>query len=725
MNRAMLNVSILCSFAIWLAWTSTIFGQPGTWQKLNGPYGGDTNTSALDSSGNLYVHGYSSGIYKSSDMGRSWICLPYKNFQYYSGSTEQIYVTSRGTILHDGRYSRDGGMTWKDGSGITENIMCYAEVRPNRLFAGTWSDGLCVSTDEGATWTRSPALPQSIRIYWLHSDGRSRLVAGTLGGTYASNDSGKTWKKVSEYDARAAVFPGENMVIFASAYWIFRSQNGGYSFEQHSIDSIYQSSNGFSTMVLDASGRIFLGGDYGIILRSTDLGMHWTKVTPIPLGSEVRDMTALPDGRILASTSHGVFISNASGEDWTEMNHGIIDRQSTIAADANGVLAASVSYNFLFISTDMGDHWQRHEFDFSKREGHDFIRSVDTDGSNRINAGIYEEMATYHTTDLGSSWYTTRSVPSYNVLPEGERCIVDDRLMFFADRDSAVYISTNDGARWRQCPRVFPRNESKIIRFAPKGALYIGLEGDGVYVSADTGATFDFIGPSRCNVRDLLIDRDDRVWVLVWNMDANNSTYLMRTDDGGRSWRRFDGPRARAWCLLQTRHGNLLCGTLDDGTMISADDGVSWTPFNAGIETQWVTKIVETNNGWLVASTSVGGYYKTRDVVSSVRNDKIPGEGFRMLSNYPNPFSDRTTIQLRMTDDELRMGEQSAIRNPKSAISLKVYTVLGREVLDLTGAARVSNEVTIYRNRLPAPGIYFCRLITPTGSCTIAMHAIR
>ncbi len=92
---------------------------------------------------------------------------------------------------------------------------------------------------------------------------------------------------------------------------------------------------------------------------------------------------------------------------------------------------------------------------------------------------------------------------------------------------------------------------------------------------------------------------------------------------------------------------------------------------------------------------------------------------------YPNPFTDRATIQLRMTNDELRMGEQSAIRNPKSPISLKVYDVLGREVLDLTDRARVQEIITLEGAMLPHPGVYYIRLKSPTHSQTGKMVLVR
>ncbi len=89
---------------------------------------------------------------------------------------------------------------------------------------------------------------------------------------------------------------------------------------------------------------------------------------------------------------------------------------------------------------------------------------------------------------------------------------------------------------------------------------------------------------------------------------------------------------------------------------------------------------------------------------------------FQLGQNYPNPFSERTTITIPLLLEEGR-GE----------VSFKVYDIFGREVLDLSD--RIINnysvgsfgQLTIHNYQLPSPGIYFYRLMTPHSIQTKAM----
>jgi hypothetical protein len=80
----------------------------------------------------------------------------------------------------------------------------------------------------------------------------------------------------------------------------------------------------------------------------------------------------------------------------------------------------------------------------------------------------------------------------------------------------------------------------------------------------------------------------------------------------------------------------------------------------------------------------------------------LPSE-LALLPNYPNPFN--PTTMLRFTLPE------------RSAVSLKIYDVLGREVRTLVDEVRAAgtHEVRFDAAGLPS-GPYFCRLVTPKDS---------
>lgn len=88
----------------------------------------------------------------------------------------------------------------------------------------------------------------------------------------------------------------------------------------------------------------------------------------------------------------------------------------------------------------------------------------------------------------------------------------------------------------------------------------------------------------------------------------------------------------------------------------------------------------------------------------SVESEKEAKE-FYLSQNYPNPFSRHTSIGF-VYRNEIK----SATDDLHSAITLKVYDVLGREVLDLSNQIINNSELTIYNYQLPGSGVYFYKL---------------
>ena len=108
-----------------------------------------------------------------------------------------------------------------------------------------------------------------------------------------------------------------------------------------------------------------------------------------------------------------------------------------------------------------------------------------------------------------------------------------------------------------------------------------------------------------------------------------------------------------------------------------------------------------------------------------VESNQLPRD-VELAQNYPNPFSESTTIRFQITDyglqsSRIQISEEAKVCNLSSVISLKLYDLFGREVLDLTEAIIQNPSVTIHRLQLPKPGVYFYRLTTPTQSITKGM----
>ena len=89
----------------------------------------------------------------------------------------------------------------------------------------------------------------------------------------------------------------------------------------------------------------------------------------------------------------------------------------------------------------------------------------------------------------------------------------------------------------------------------------------------------------------------------------------------------------------------------------------------------------------------------------------LPSE-FSLKQNYPNPFNPTTTIRYEL---------------PRQAkVSLKVYSVLGQEVVALVNAGQPAGHYSVVLNgqKLPS-GVYFCRLQAGGYTATKALLLVR
>jgi len=79
-----------------------------------------------------------------------------------------------------------------------------------------------------------------------------------------------------------------------------------------------------------------------------------------------------------------------------------------------------------------------------------------------------------------------------------------------------------------------------------------------------------------------------------------------------------------------------------------------------------------------------------------------------VFKNYPNPFSQTTTIEFTLTK--------------KESVSLVLYDIQGNKVADIyNGNLRAGKHTIPFNAQRLANGYYICRLITKERSATIKM----
>ena len=173
---------------------------------------------------------------------------------------------------------------------------------PDRVYAGTFDDGVRISDDGGATWREPEVGPADRRVLALAVSRAAPVVyAGTEpSNLYRSEDAGRTWELVPTLRE----LPSEPNWSFPGRPWT------------HHVQTIALPPADPDTLVVG----IELGG----VMRSTDGGTTWADHNPqacIDAHSMVTHAGA-PD-RVYEAAGDGVARSEDSGASWSHLEAGL------------------------------------------------------------------------------------------------------------------------------------------------------------------------------------------------------------------------------------------------------------------------------------------------------------------------------------------------------------------------------------------------------------------
>lgn len=174
--------------------------------------------------------------------------------------------------------SRDGGFTWNPLAfeGRHVHAIAIQPTDPGRLWASV--DGeLHASDDAGRTWRRiAPELPA---VLALAPDGGS-LLAATDTGIHRSDDAGLTWRVLSRAVATAiAVDATRNATILAAnANDVHVSRDGGATWRALGLNAAAEVAAVLASPVEPQT--YFAATASGTIHKTTDAGATWVRVWP-------------------------------------------------------------------------------------------------------------------------------------------------------------------------------------------------------------------------------------------------------------------------------------------------------------------------------------------------------------------------------------------------------------------------------------------------------------
>jgi photosystem II stability/assembly factor-like uncharacterized protein len=492
------------------------------WKAINKGLPSKRNTSFAVKGDSLFVCNYGYGVYVSTDGGETWAptgtglegiaadAILFVGSDLFLGTQNGVYKSS------------DMGKSWmRSSNGIDENsttnfswiLSLYAN--DNFIFAGSFFGGAFRSADSGLTWQRMAGIPSDESVFRFASKDNLLFLAGT-GSMNVSADNGSSWTALNVtstegiYVYDVAVF--KNDIYAATSNGFYRSSNNGSSFIPVNVNGVPGYFDQFTSLE-STDKKILVNAQVYGLFESED-GQTWKDISKkIPA---VRVDQVIKENDVLYATGEkGSFKSLNDGDDWAALE----DRPypfTMLAAKRDSLFALVLSGGQGFVSANQGKTWDIY-FDPNVSS---IIMNTGTEGFFVRNnfSGLYEinpannsneflgdlkspvlcmtlyndtlivglPDSTYSSYDRGNSWKkeTLSTQGGY-----GARTLFHFKKKIYASTGLGIY-STGDNLidSWKQLPS--PGPQLTVLSFAADDRYLFAGTASGVYFSPDEGRTW-------------------------------------------------------------------------------------------------------------------------------------------------------------------------------------------------------------------------------------------
>jgi photosystem II stability/assembly factor-like uncharacterized protein len=250
-----------------------------------------------------------------------------------------VSVTSHGQWRSSGPYG-DGGSK-ADGQCLLK--------KGTKIFAGSWSSGIFVTTDNGTTWT-----PVNNGFTIAPVKGLTTCGTTIFAGTYWSNaaalfrttDDGTNWSQldfgrgVEVYSLGSIIGRNDDTTLFCShSFDVYRSTDHGTSWESANL---YWTVNCFAAI----DTCVYAGTGTGGVFCSTDNGVHWTSKGLADINAGIFSLDTMRVGEktyLFAGTWAGIYLTTDRGTSWTQQWY-----------TPNDIRCVKTYQNYLFVGTTRG-----------------------------------------------------------------------------------------------------------------------------------------------------------------------------------------------------------------------------------------------------------------------------------------------------------------------------------------------------------------------------------
>jgi len=398
----------------------------GDW-KISGPFGGTATAIAVDPSNpNVVLAGaLDSLLFQSMDGAATWNLLDFPK-RHLSEVTSILIDPAdpkhylAGMIGAEGGglfESHDAGKSWKavkDMENVGVRALTAAPSKTSQFVAGTLR-GVQMSEDSGKTWTRisDPGNQEMAGISAVAVDSQDPniIYAGTSHLPWKTMDGGKTWTSIhtgmiDDSDVFSIyIDPTKPANVFASACsGIYASADRGDLWRK--LMGIPNTSRRTHVIRQDpgGSGSIYAGTTTGLF-KSFNGGKIWRTLTDTQVNAMAFDPTS-PKSLYLALQYQGIGKSENGGEQIKLVNNGFVDRAISSATAAGSKLVAieggEGETTGVFVSADAGESWSQLKNSHALAGVH--LKAIAGSASDEHVLVAASSHQLYKTVDAGMTW---------------------------------------------------------------------------------------------------------------------------------------------------------------------------------------------------------------------------------------------------------------------------------------------------------------------------------
>ena len=548
------------------------------------PHPSDPATAYVAAMGHLWGANPERGVYKTTDGGASWQKVLFVNdttgfvdLQMDPTNPDVLYAAGWHRLRWGGGRMEGAG----EGSGIfksTDGGRSWTELTDPALANGLPSRNL--GRIGLAVYPRDPRI-----VYAVIQAAHGAVNAGVSphGGVFRSDDAGLSWTRVNDVSAVPDYFYNEIYVdpvdpdrVWLNGTFLMLSTDGGRSFSRFELGNVHVDHHAF-WIDPDDPESLALGTDGGVYL-SYDAGESWQhEAIPIEQFYEINlDTTKVPyhvcgglqDNGVWCGPSRTREEAGITSRDWYAVNGGD-GFHSAVSPDDPSIRYAESQYGNLSrfdVATGERTSIRPTAEDAGAESGYEFRWDWNTpfvlsqhDPTVLYLGGNF----LFRLTDRGNDWrilgpdmtrqsrWSPESQPthtSYGALHSIAESPLDPDVLWTGSGDGLVWTTSDGGRSWRQVTDAIPDE-------APKQCFVSEIEAS-PHDAATAFVTFD------CHRRD------------------DYRPYVYRTRDAGRSWTDVSGdlPDGGASYVVRQDPVNpdlLFVGT-EQGLFVSNEGGGHW-----------------------------------------------------------------------------------------------------------------------------------------------------